>query len=269
MNARTHRLRSGYTLLELLAGMAILVVIVLMLTRIFAETMSAWDQGTRRVSQAQEARVVMDFLTQGISSALGDDKVSFRVFAPGGFGPSENPHGYPSSAVAFIAPTRTPPYSSTMRRATPHYVYFVDQMLDDSNAPMDGRYRLVRVRRTETTHDTAGNRSTSAFRDPQWWSPGNWGTGIQPAEREVVAENVAGFAVRAYTASGGYVADYDSMDQGSLPLWVDISLGMMDEATALRVAETGDQELIQRSVRWYGTRVFFRNREGVTCTFCL
>ena len=268
MKRSIHKGRGGYTLLELLAGMAILVVIVLMLTRIFAETMSAWDQGTRRVSQAQEARVVMDFLTQGISSALGDDKVSFRVFASGGFGPGQDPHGYPASAVAFIAPTRTPPYSNTMRRATPHYIYFVDQMLDDSNAPMDGRYRLVRVRKTMATHSDSG-RAVSAFRDPEWWSPGNWGSQLPPANREVIAENVAGFAVRAYTSSGGYTTDFDSMDHGALPLWVDVSLGLMDEATALRVAETGDQELIQRSVRWYGTRIFFRNREGLTCTFCL
>lgn len=291
----------GFTLIELLAAMGILIVIVLMMSRIFAETTSMWNLGTRRVTSATEGRVIMDFLVREMSMAMADEHVKFKVnsdedifYVPPGYtAQSWTTYGAQVDEVAFIAMMR--PGSSSWRRTANQFVYFVAPMLDVDRNEMPGRYRLVRTRRTTTVYNNAANRALGPYQpadsNVRWWEhmEPDWYETDDPALRalETIAENVAAFEVWAWAYDTQQermvnIFSYESYHRGpedtrpqyrgltpnTLPLWVDIFIEMLGEADAERAAilwVDGDQqaaeEFVHRNARRYTARVHFPNRE--------
>src|SRR5690606_20102616 len=79
VNHKQRRGRLGFTLIELLASMTILIFIVMMMSRLFAETTQIWSAGTKRANTAGEARVIMDYIVKEMSQAIADDVVSFKL----------------------------------------------------------------------------------------------------------------------------------------------------------------------------------------------
>ena len=69
---RSASVSSGFTLLELLVSMVILMVIVLSTTKIFNASTVAWDTGSRKAEVNMTGRSVADFLAQEISQAVYD-----------------------------------------------------------------------------------------------------------------------------------------------------------------------------------------------------
>jgi prepilin-type N-terminal cleavage/methylation domain-containing protein len=266
--------RGGFTLIEILAAMGILVLIILLLSRLFTESTRIWSSGTARVYQSQEGRVVMDFLVKEVSQAIGDDVVSFKIHSASGTDNFSVPaYGLESDSICFVGPTRTPPVRN-MLRACPHAVYFVANMLDENEDVIPNRFRLARVRKTGSVHSSDQNLQNSAHGRPDWWRRTLWSFELsRPARIETVAENIAGFEVWAYSEdTGAYVFDYDSTTQDNkLPLWVDIYLEMLDEKAAIQLADimAGSPTLsaeaadfMDRNMRRYTARIHFRNREG-------
>ena len=66
------RNQCGFTLVELLVSMTILVVITLMVARIFQQAGVAWDTGSRKAEKMMAGRAVSDFLAQQLSHAVPD-----------------------------------------------------------------------------------------------------------------------------------------------------------------------------------------------------
>lgn len=98
MNARTsNSIRFGaraFTLLELLASMAILTVIVALLFSGFSQANRAWLQSENRVETFVQARAALDFISKELSQAMATTNISFLGSA---------------NSVAFIAPVSTDP----------------------------------------------------------------------------------------------------------------------------------------------------------------
>jgi prepilin-type N-terminal cleavage/methylation domain-containing protein len=281
------RARSGFTLLELLAAMGILVVIVLLMARIYADASTAWTRGTKRVYESQEGRAIMDFLSQEMSQIIADDVVSFRSHStPGPDSMSVQTYGLDTDSVCFVAATRPPPYSS-MRRSTPQFIYYVDFMEDpvtrerlDENHPEGPRYALYRIRKTASTHSSVDNLAEGAHQNPRWWDPQYWDAQINFRQWEVIAENVAGFEV--WCAKGSvleagntdpndyYRFNYASVTEGEPPIWIDVYLMLLGEAEAIQAAalwrenNPTAEDFIDRNTRRYTTRIYLRNREGYT-----
>jgi prepilin-type N-terminal cleavage/methylation domain-containing protein len=76
------RRRSGFTLLELLVAMIILMVIVLATARIFDQSTVAWDSGSRKAEVNMTGRAVADFMAQEISQAVYDEEYNLTDFQP-------------------------------------------------------------------------------------------------------------------------------------------------------------------------------------------
>jgi prepilin-type N-terminal cleavage/methylation domain-containing protein len=64
--------RAGFSLIELLVSMAILVVITLMVSRIFQQAGVAWDTGSRKAEKMMTGRAVSDFIARQLSHAVPD-----------------------------------------------------------------------------------------------------------------------------------------------------------------------------------------------------
>ena len=84
----------GFTLLELLAAMAILAVMVTMLFAAFSQASRAWLLAENRVETFTQARAALDLLSRELSQAITTSNISF-------LGSTTN--------VAFIAPISTTP----------------------------------------------------------------------------------------------------------------------------------------------------------------
>ncbi len=88
------RTRGGFTLLELLAAMAILALMVTMLFAAFGQASRAWLATENRVETFTQARAALDYMSRELSQAIATSNISF-------LGTSTN--------VAFIAPVSADP----------------------------------------------------------------------------------------------------------------------------------------------------------------
>jgi prepilin-type N-terminal cleavage/methylation domain-containing protein len=82
----------GFTLLELLASMAVLSVMIVMLFAAFSQASRAWLQAENRVETFTQGRVALDLMARELSQAIATTNISFLGSA---------------TSVAFIAPIST------------------------------------------------------------------------------------------------------------------------------------------------------------------
>jgi prepilin-type N-terminal cleavage/methylation domain-containing protein len=77
----------GFTLVEILVAMSILVVITLIVSGIFQQTTVTWDSGSRRAEMNMTGRALADLMAQEISQAvqfvgpINDHDITFWVVA--------------------------------------------------------------------------------------------------------------------------------------------------------------------------------------------
>ena len=64
--------KKGFTLIEVLASMTVLIVILLALVRLFDEASRAYDKGTTSVSRSAAARAAMEMITRDLEGAVID-----------------------------------------------------------------------------------------------------------------------------------------------------------------------------------------------------
>ena len=66
---------AGFTLLEVLVSMSILMVIVLMMATLFGQSTTAWDQGINQAKLGLKGRAVMSMMQNELSQAVCDDEL--------------------------------------------------------------------------------------------------------------------------------------------------------------------------------------------------
>lgn len=274
--------RAGFTIIELLASMTILIFIVMMMTRVFGEATSIWSLGTKRISTATEGRAIMDFMVSELTQAASDNVLSFKLSSGADvtdFGVSA--YGADSDEIYFGALVQAG--RSGNKRNIDQFAYFIAPMLDQNENEIPFRYRLARTRRTTSMYNTPQNRADSIYAKNTWWREMKPADGfVEEADNtgqgcETIAENVAAFEVWAFSErSGYYEPDYSSTAEDNLlPLWADIYLEIFSEEDAQRMAILWDiydknpspeneeraLEFLSLNVKRFTARVFFPNRE--------
>ncbi len=83
---------AGFTLLELLAAMAILLIMTALLFQAFGQASRGWLQAENRVETFSQARAVLDFMSKEISQAIVNSNITFLGDA---------------NDIAFVAPVNT------------------------------------------------------------------------------------------------------------------------------------------------------------------
>lgn len=272
----------GFTLIELMVSMGILVVVMLMMARVYTEATNTWQLGSRRIIAATEGRVVMDFLVRELTMAIADEDVTFRTVSPDPSNPyiyGVETYGAEADEIFFVGMVRRG--AAAFRRTGNQFCYFVTEMVDEDGNPMPYRYRLVRTRGTRSMYRRASNREQSAYQHTEWWSNqepdlphyGFTGLGLHPVE--TIAENVAAFEIWAWSEDQDrYVPNYQSSTENNLlPVWADIYVELLGEDDAVRAAQlwlAAEQnpglraaavEFVDDHARRYMARVFFTNRE--------
>lgn len=259
--------RAGFTLLELLVAIAILMSIVWAMTAIFTESDRAWEQGTSRVEVNTEGRAALDLISHDLQYAITGSTITFAIQRDRN---NIKSFGFTNDEICVVSLQVDSADSSSQKlRAAREIHYFVV-----SNRTTRGRYQLVRGQWGESMHEPPANLKHSYF-NPDWYKTGA-GAG-RPTEYQVVADNVTAVAFYApvtntvFDVNDKLVRNYDSRDYGnSLPHYVDIFIELLGERDARQLAELEahaapakeQYAFLEKHARRYTTRVWFNNRQG-------
>ncbi|HMP77372.1 MAG TPA: prepilin-type N-terminal cleavage/methylation domain-containing protein [Kiritimatiellia bacterium] len=261
------RARSGFTLIEMLASVVVLLLIVLAMGRLYASATKAYQETMKQAERDAGARAVMDFLSREISLAMFDNgnlntnallTMRYRAnTAPENFGLEGADEIWLLSANNNLRSDR--PREAVMR------VYFVGNYMGLTDAPSNARYRFALWQNfaypsTPDTHPYAGG--TAGL---DWPESG----ALNRSRMYPLLENVRTFEIFAYAdADGTRVYEWDSRDPQPL-FCMDIYLETLSEADAIRAAQLAATlghdnirtiEFVEGVVRRHYQRIYFPHK---------
>lgn len=288
MKTPLHRLRTraagGFTLIEILAAMTVLVFLVLMLTQVYTEGAKAWQTGSRNTYRNMHARAVMDFMARELSMAafeFGDkpDKQFLGMaynanVVRGNFGLEG------ADEIFFVRLNREP--NTATRRSSQLIRYYVGNYLDAqgnpvTNAPVNPtyRFRLMRDQFNPEAFNVYESISDDIFvNQGLWWMGHNKSRRILPSLQNEMIPNVRTFEVFVYTNElGQSSSDWRSFNTNDFNrlTFLDIYLETFDEADATRAAELANNlgqnnrsvvDFVERAVKRNYRRVYLYNKQG-------
>jgi prepilin-type N-terminal cleavage/methylation domain-containing protein len=252
--AKLSRSRAAFSLIELLASLAILLIIVGILGMIYIHFDKAWTQGTGKADCNTTGQASLNIISRDLEHAVADDILTFAM-QPDRY--TNRSYGCWNDEICFVSMESTNLLAGATNRTALEVQYWV------RNA--GGRYELVRGC---LTNDIALPTTSLAncYWNTNWYKDASQGGVGRPGNAAVVAENVAGVS---FIAPGETVSGYESTAHTNrLPEYVDICLELLDETSAKQAAQlsaadpTYVADFAERKIRRYTTRVFFENRSG-------
>jgi hypothetical protein len=235
--------RSGFTLVELLAGMTILIIMVLFLNRIFTESTTMWKLGNKRVASNSDGRAVVDFMVRDLSMAVADGVLNLHLKSG-----STNVLGKQSDRLSFVALNNEVEAGERQAR---EITYYISQMDDHNGFSISNRYRLMRYEEVNTN-------TLSCYTNQNWWTKASGGV--------VLMENVRTMEFWVYDQAGTSKPDYDSNPNiHGPPAFVDVCIETLGEDDSIKVAEmplsSATNYATQVSRRYVG-RAYLNNQMG-------
>jgi prepilin-type N-terminal cleavage/methylation domain-containing protein len=239
------RLRRAFTLIELLAAMAILSILVVIMGRIFSDSTNVWRIGAKKVESNSTGRSALDFMARELSSMLCDERISMKLESN-----ADTYLGLSSDRIKFLSMTEKAEQANGERyRDSMQVVYYVAPITGVSN-----RFAIYRGVAEKVDASTF-----SAYQDTDWWN------GFAPLPSSpaagILAENVRNFEVWVYDRTGTPRPNYSSKTLGP-PLWIDLYLEVLAEEDATKAGYVSDPQFIETATRRYHVRVYPENRLG-------
>ena len=266
--------KGGFSLLELLCAMAILMVIVLMISTIFAESDKTWTLGTNRADNNATGRAAVNMMANDLQYAVADNVLGFKMQ------PDRNvlqSFGFTNSEICFVSlqnDSNTNAKPNT--RTALEMAYYVEAVTDA--APYGVRYELKRAYwDSALVVDTPPTtRAQHCYGTNTWFDNTKGGAGRPSAtlgaKVGVLAQNVTGLGF--YCPDG--TSAYDSTVSNSvssynrLPQFMDIWLEILNDRPAAQVGQLSPGgvpsaralDILQRNTRRYTARVYFYDSYG-------
>lgn len=251
--------RRGFTLIELLAAMTILTIMVLLISRLFADSTRLWKVGTKRIESNTDGRAVVDFMVREISAALCDG-----VNGPLGLkldSDSHNAFGMRPDTLYFCTSAQTAERRGTTSspkdyRQVSQVIYSLMKMeAADNSDYTDDRYRIVRAGMERlggsyTCYDSGG------------FPQGSYSiAGLNP---QTLAENIRTLEFWVYDTNGVSIADFDSSIHGR-PAYVEVYLEMLGQDDAIKaslMSGSVQADYCNRMARRYVGRAYLHANGG-------
>jgi hypothetical protein len=244
---RPARRRLGFSLVELLASICILMIIVSLLAILFRESDRAWHIGTGRTSNNIEGRAAIDMITHDLQYAVADDVLTFVLRQDRN---KIKTYDFDNDEICFVSIQHNS--SGAAPRAVREVTYYLKEMLPD--AP--GRFQLQRAYFSKEIADDPNNH---CYHKKDWYA-------VRPSFSQPIAENIAGLAF--FWSGSDTSREYNSVNHtNQLPTYVDVYLEVLNERDAKRLVEMqargiDPRDFVERNARRYTTRVQFLNRNG-------
>ena len=174
----------GFTMVEVLAAMAVLVILVLALTRMFVEASNITKRGTTALARNSMGGTAMETILQDIEGMVVNERLACYFKADttdkGGFGFDE---------AWFI--TTSGDQDDSRAYQTVHY--YVTNSLATNN--LGAAYVRFQLMRQVGIFANADNNGVDIMGNGmEWWDPDNWEDGyVQYSDKNLLAENVVRF----------------------------------------------------------------------------
>jgi len=229
----------GFSLIEVLVSMTVLIVIIVMVTNMFRNASEAWDTGTQRAEMNTSARAAVEYITRELSCAVvgtipdsqGNTLTLKKIKL-------DNDADDNVANLSFVA------------------------LSGEANALRGVKFRFNKANRIiETVRET--DSSVPPFQPyTAAWSA--W-----PVDPPLLITNVWRFEANIYESGGDMQSGHTATlpyDSSVLPACVDISIEMLNERDMVRALSLtpGPQQngFVMTNSRVYTTRVSFPNRSG-------
>ncbi|NCA82165.1 MAG: prepilin-type N-terminal cleavage/methylation domain-containing protein [Opitutae bacterium] len=193
MNAKKiKKSNPGFTLIEVLVSMAVLVVLILALTRMFVEAANITKRGTTALARNSVAETALETILQDIEGMVVNERLACqfrgdtmdRQQDPATFG-----YGFGFDEAWFI--TTSGDQDDSRAYQTVHY-YVTNSLTTNSLGAAYVRFQLIRQVGIFANADKWGVDIMGKEMD--WWNPQKWDGGqVVYSDKNVLAENVIRF----------------------------------------------------------------------------
>ncbi len=187
--------KTGFTLIEVLAAMAVLVILVLALTRMFVQAADITKRGNTALMRNSTGETALETILQDAEGMIVNERLACRITAD-----SSDKQGFGFDDVWFISTSGDQdddiPYE--------YFHYFVtNRVVTNALGAAYQRFSLVKDRMIFAVADDKAGLYALDPKDTRWWLkakniPGNFW------DRQVLADNVVRFDV--------YVQGWDGKD---------------------------------------------------------
>jgi len=260
MNDRTRGkafLTGAFSLLEMLVAMAILSLMMVFLFNLVAQTMRAWEGGSRQIEAAQAARIGLEKMAQDLQFALGGSAVA-PPWQGGGvsktnivpFFSKNNAEARLGLADAFtLAPSSGQIFAVAPLRSSDnqlHEIGFMSVYVTRTSAGAEGFYdmrgrRYVLMQHAVSGTDTRGDFFYANTFPADQTGPREWlteeGSAVQDGFRTSLIPNCYQLKFQYASNNNGVLSFSDQWTAGDrLPAGVSVTAKVMDEKTAARIA---------------------------------
>lgn len=259
---RFSRRQDGFSLVELLAVVAILMVVITLIVTIFVDSERTRGEAGARAASNNAGLAAIQMISRDLRHAVADRILTFAILDDR-YGSTS--YGFDNGEVCMVCLEGAP----VTNRLAREIFYWVEPMTNAAG-PVSNRFWLVRGEHAiSDPGDTAA--ADNCYTNRAWYEDINSPLGRPYADEVgIVAENVAGFRLGAADADGFVNAVYESaepVNSNRLPLYVDVYLELLDGRTARQVAEMARQglsvaETVEENVLRYTTRVSLHHRNG-------
>jgi prepilin-type N-terminal cleavage/methylation domain-containing protein len=239
----------GFTIIELLAAMAVLLIMVALLSRVFGLAATNWRNGNKRIESNNSGRTAIEFISRelagliisphGPTMRLQSDVSDFLAME--------------SDKLTFVSLNHTAEYRTNTQaryRDTQQIHYAVATNSSGSVC----LYRWA--------NENWGGDEFTCYHNSEWLNKMN---GSVPTDFNggVLADNVRNFEV--FITPVGAVdpqENYDYATHGP-PATIDVYLEVLAEEDAIRAQlSPGDSAFLNAATRRYATRIYVQNRAG-------
>lgn len=197
--------RRGFTLVEVLAAMAVLVVLILALTRMFVQATNITRSGTTSLMRNSTIETAMETLLQDAEGMVVNERLACYVEADT---TDSGADGFGFDDVGFLSTSGD--QDDDMAYEYFHF-YVSDNVATNSTGAPYRRYRLIKERMIMAVGD-ARNFYALSTNDTKWWLeaelfPTAW-------DRQVLADNVVRFDIYCTGWDGtGWMGGYSGIHQ--------------------------------------------------------
>lgn len=244
----------GFTMIELMAAMAILIMITLFVGRIFSDSSKMWKLGLRRVTDGLDGRAALGFMLRELSTAVVDDVLTMK----------QNPiyrvvFNRNTDSIFFISMAQTPGSNKRHAMQISYRIEPMTEIKNNTTNSIPNRFRLVRssILNTGSNYD--------CYQNTNWY---NNSIMTNFASYDVLAENVRTVEFWIYGQDGELVNnDFDEYISTSTnrPAYIEVYLGMMSGDESARITYlSGDDaiNLANEASRRYAGRAYLNMGRG-------
>jgi prepilin-type N-terminal cleavage/methylation domain-containing protein len=249
---------AAFSLLEMLVAMAVLSIMMAFLFNLVAQTMRAWEGGSRQVEAAQAARLGLETIADDLQFAFGGSAVAPGLTA-GASGktnivpffstnnatttlglPSALPLAPSSGQIFAVAPLASA--SNVFHELGYVSVYVTRASAGEGYGTMRGRRYYLLRHAVHATNSSATGRGDFFYAnvqavDGQWLSEGTDAVSSGSGSRTPLIPNCYQLRLSYAANNGGILSFSDQWTAGDrLPAGVLITAKVMDEKTAARIA---------------------------------